>query len=50
MTKTAAFDVMINGVRVSTVFKPAHLNSNQVRNQLIEKENYDTAIIVQRLG
>jgi hypothetical protein len=50
MTKTAAFDVMLNGVRLTTVFKPAHLKSAQVRNQLIERAGYDADITVERLG
>jgi hypothetical protein len=50
MTKTAAFDVMLNGVRLTTVFKPAHLKSAQVRNQLIQLEQFDHAITVERLG
>jgi hypothetical protein len=48
--KTAAYDVMLNGVRVSTVFKPAHLKPAQVRNQLIAEDQYDNAIEVERLG
>lgn len=48
--KTAAFDIMMNGTRVGTVFKPNHMNANQVRNQLIEQEHYDTGIEVERLG
>ncbi len=48
--KTAAFDVMLNGVRVSTVFKPAHLKPAQVRNQLIAEDHYDSSIQVERLG
>jgi len=48
--KTAAFDVMLNGARIDTVFKPAHLKPTQVRNQLIADERYDSAIEVERLG
>jgi hypothetical protein len=48
--KTAAFDVMLNGVRIDTVFKPAHLKAAQVRNQLVANEMYDGAIVVERLG
>lgn len=48
--KTAAFDIMMNGTRVGTVFKPSNMNANQVRNQLIEQEQYDAAIEVERLG
>jgi hypothetical protein len=48
--KTAAFDVMVNGVRVTTVFKPAYLKPAQVRNQLIERAGYDADITVERLG
>jgi hypothetical protein len=48
--KTAAFDVMLNGVRVTTVFKAAHLKPAQVRNQLIAEEQFDSAIEVERLG
>jgi hypothetical protein len=48
--KTAAFDIMLNGTRVATVFKPAHLKPAQVRNQLISNEHYDGEIVVERLG
>ena len=48
--KTAAFDVMLNGARIATVFKPAHLKPAQVRNWLIANEQYDGAIEVERLG
>lgn len=48
--KTAAFDIMLNGTRVATVFKPAHLKPAQVRNQLIAEDHYDSAIEVERLG
>ena len=48
--KTAAFDVMLNGVRVATVFKSAHLKPTQVRNWLIANEHFDSGIEVERLG
>lgn len=48
--KTAAFDVMLNGARITTVFKPAHLKPAQVRNQLIANEHYDSDIQVEKLG
>lgn len=48
--KNAAFDVMLNGVRIATVFKPANLKEAQVRNQLIANEHYDGEIVVERLG
>ncbi len=48
--KTAAFDIMLNGVRVDTVFQPAYLKPAQVRNQLIERSGYDVSITVERLG
>jgi hypothetical protein len=48
--KTAAFDVMLNGRRITTVFRAAHLKPNQVRNQLIADEHYDSDITVERLG
>jgi hypothetical protein len=48
--KTAAFDVMLNGVRLNTVFKPAHLNAAQVRNWLVANEFYLADIEVEKLG
>jgi len=48
--KTAAFDVMLNGVRLITVFKSASLNASQVRNWLIANEHYDSDIEVEKLG
>lgn len=48
--KTAAYDVMLNGVRINTVFKPANLSASQVRNQLVANDHYDPDIEVERLG
>jgi hypothetical protein len=48
--KTAAYDVMLNGKRIATVFKDAYLKPHQVRNQLIAEEQYDADISVERLG
>ena len=48
--KTAAFDVMLNGVRINTVFRDAKMRATQVRNQLIADEMYDGDILVEKLG
>ena len=48
--KTAAFDVMLNGVRINTVFRDAKMRAEQVRNQLIANEMYDGDILVEKLG
>jgi hypothetical protein len=48
--KLAAFDVMLHGTRITTVFKPAHLKSAQVRNQLVAELNFDGDIEVERLA
>lgn len=48
--KTAAFDVMLNGVRITTVFKPHHWTAQKVQEHLIKNEWYDEDIVVTRLG
>jgi hypothetical protein len=48
--KAVAFDVMLNGVRLTTIFKPYYMTAEKVRQHLIKNEWYDDAITVERLG
>ena len=48
--KTAAFDVMLNGWRINTVFYPADLTAGEVRLILTQRHAYDHAITVEKLG
>ena len=48
--KTAAFDVMLNGRRITTVFYPADLTAGEVRLTLTQRHAYDPAITVEKLG
>lgn len=48
--KQKAFDVMLNGVRINTVFFRKGATAEQVRNELINRQMYDSAISVIELG
>jgi hypothetical protein len=50
MAKSAAFDVMLNGRRINTVFYPAELSAGEVRIVLTQRHHYDSNITVEKLG
>lgn len=39
-----AFDVMLNGARIDTVFRNRHANIENVRKELIARMHYDSSI------
>ena len=48
--KIAAFDVYLNGYRITTVFKSSNLTVDEVKNILVNKEMFDEDIVVELLG
>lgn len=50
MSKMKAFDVMLNGRRIDTVFFRADSTVKEVRDSLVEYDRYDPEIVVQELG
>jgi hypothetical protein len=50
MMRKVAFDVMLNGVRIDTVFRHSRFSAQQIRNQLVAEMCYDSDIVVLRLG
>lgn len=48
--KQAAYDVMLNGGRVTTVFRAHYYDAEVVRRYLVNREMYDPDITVVRLG
>jgi hypothetical protein len=50
MTKMKAFDVMLNGKRVETVFFRADSTVQEVKQSLVEYDKYDPDIEVEELG
>lgn len=47
--KNVAFDVMLDGKRIDTVFQPVELSAGEVKLKLIRERKYDNAITVERL-
>jgi aspartyl/asparaginyl-tRNA synthetase len=41
-----AFDVMLNGTRINTVFEPKFRTEESVRRYLVERMQYDPEIVV----
>jgi hypothetical protein len=48
--KQAAYDVMLNGARVTTVFRNHYYDADSVRRHLVNREMYDPDITVVRVG
>lgn len=44
-----AFDVMLDGVRINTVFFNSKMRAAEVKRQLVNQQHYDTNIVVEEV-